>query len=278
MDPELERGRGSLTLLLLGVVLVVLNPISGAIAQRHWDPVNVWFWLQVLTAALIFVVGKIETHRARRLQTSAEEAELEARVETRVALADLLDPMANLLGELATAGPVRRQSLCAEAIQVILSAAANYIGPDRSRASWFELRRGPPRELIPVRSLGRTGSAQTHFRAGTVAGDATLSMVAENRVLICRDIDTEAPPGWDGGRERDYRTFISVSVFADLTPYGMLTLDALEVGDLMEDDLLTMRLLAKLLAAALATRDSATPDSATPGSATPGSAVVRGAS
>ncbi|MBA8795745.1 GAF domain-containing protein [Friedmanniella endophytica] len=258
MDPVTERQQttgSSVSLLVVGVLLVAFNPVAGAIASGQWRPGNLWFWFQVASAVLIFVVGKIETRRARRLQASAEEAELEARVETRVALADLLDPMANLLGELAGADAVGRRSLCAEAIQVILSAAANYIGPDRSRASWFELLPGPPETLVPVRSLGRTGSAQTTFVAGTVAGDATLAMVHENRSLICRDIDTEAPPGWDAERDRDYRTFISVSVFTNGVPYGMLTLDALEVGELTEDDLLTMTLLAKLLAAALAERD-----------------------
>ncbi len=249
---EKEKAEGEVTLVVIGLLLVILNPISGALAQEKFYPGNVWFWIQVVTAALIFAVGKVETSRARRLQETAETRELEARVETKIALADLLDPMATLLGQMGDADPADRRLLCSEAVQLILSSAANFLGPDRSRACWFVLEPGPPRRLAPTKSVGRTGSARTVFIEGTASGDAALAMVDHDETLICQDVLTDSPPGWNATRERDYRTFISVSVHANDTAYGMLTLDALEPGDLVEDDLLTLRLLAKLLAAALA--------------------------
>lgn len=79
-------------------------------------------------------------------------------------------------------------------------------------------------------------------------------MVLDGENRLCVDIDDEPPPGWDATKQRDYKTFISVSVTTMDTAYGMLTLDALEPGTLTKDDLHTLRLMASALAAALAQR------------------------
>ena len=67
---------------------------------------------------------------------------------------------------------------------------------------------------------------------------------------LCEDIDENPPPGWDTTKQHDYRTFISVSVIAGYTAYGMLTLDALEPGELTTEDKGLLRLMAGVLAAA----------------------------
>jgi len=251
---EHRRSAWGVNLLVLGLLLVILNPISGALAQGEFEPRSVWFWVQVSTAALIFLVGRVESARARAQQLAAESRELRARVETRVALADLLDPMANLLGEIAKAGDPDRRAMCSEAVQVSLAAAANFIGHDRSRANWYEIVDGPPRALELERSVGRSGSTHSVFVAGTEAGDAALALVDTDETLLCPDVVTDPPPGWDAQEERDFRSYLAVSVYADATPYGMLTLDAPDARAFTDEDLLTLRLLAKLLAAALAQR------------------------
>jgi GAF domain-containing protein len=254
MDQHRRKNAWGVNLLVLGLLLVILNPISGALAQDEFEARNVWFWVQVSTAALIFLVGRVESARARALQLAAESRELEARVATRVALADLLDPMANLLGEIARAEDQDRQAMCSEAVQVSLAAAASFVGHDRSRAGWYEIVDGPPRALTLERSVGRSGGTHSVFVAGTEFGDAVLDLVDTDDSVLWPDVVADPPPGWDPQQERDFRSFMAVSVYADATPYGMLTLDAPEARAFSEEDLLTLRLLAKLLAAALAQR------------------------
>jgi GAF domain-containing protein len=98
------------------------------------------------------------------------------------------------------------------------------------------------------------GEPTTTFEPGTAAGDAAINMVLAGENLLCENIDTEPPPGWDTSKERDYKTFISVAVAVADTAFGMLTLDALEAGDLTNDDLRMLGLLGSALAAALAQR------------------------
>ncbi len=139
----------------------------------------------------------------------------------------------------------------AQAIPLVLKTAAEFIGPDRSRACWFWLEPGPPKQLTPDQSAGRAGSPSTTFTEGTPSGDAAVGMVLADEDRLCEDIETSPPPGWDSTKQRDYRTFISVSVIAGDTAYGMLTLDALEPGDLTAEDKGLLRLMAGILAVAL---------------------------
>ena len=87
--------------------------------------------------------------------------------------------------------------------------------------------------------------------AGTTAGDAAIGLVLADEDLLCEDLESAPPLGWDLAKERDYRTFISVSVIAGDTAYGMLTLDAVEPGTLDVEDKALLRLMAGVLAVAL---------------------------
>ena len=88
------------------------------------------------------------------------------------------------------------------------------------------------------------------FTEGTQAGDDAIAMVENGGSRLCPNLDTHPPRGWDG-KDRDYKTFISVSVFADTTAYGMLTVDALHPGDLDERDVDLLTLMAGLVAIAM---------------------------
>ena len=91
----------------------------------------------------------------------------------------------------------------------------------------------------------------TTFTAGTPAGDAAIGLVLSDEDLLCEDLESAPPLGWDLSKERDYRTFISVSVIAGDIAYGMLTLDAVEPGTLDVEDKALLRLMAGVLAVAL---------------------------
>lgn len=79
-------------------------------------------------------------------------------------------------------------------------------------------------------------------------------MVLRDEDRLCEDIETDPPPGWDRSKQRDYGTFISVSVIAGDTAYGMLTLDALEPGELTKEEMRLLRLMSGALAVALSER------------------------
>ena len=70
---------------------------------------------------------------------------------------------------------------------------------------------GATGQLIPEDFAGRAGSPTTTFVEGTSAGDAAIDMVLADQDHLCEDIVTDPPQGWDSTKERDYRSFVSVS-------------------------------------------------------------------
>ncbi len=239
--------------LLVALVFVVLSPVAAAIARDSSGTKATLFVIaSVVLTGLAFLIPQVRQVIARRSGATAEEREIEARVETRVAMNDALDPILRLVGNLALEpDEVTRDQMRAQTIPLVLKTAAEFIGPARSRACWFKLEPGPPTRLDPTDFAGRAGSPSTTFVEGTPAGDAATGMVLADEDRLCEDILADAPPGWDSAKDRDYRTFISVSVIAGDTGYGMLTLDALGPGDLDTDDMGLLRLMAGVLAVAL---------------------------
>jgi hypothetical protein len=237
----------------VAVFFVVLSPLAGELARRSsGTAVTALVILSAVATGLAFLIPQARQIRASRSEATAEEREIEARVETRVAMNDALDPILRLLGNLAREpDEIIRNQLRAQAVPLVLKTAAEFIGPERSRACWFRLEPGPPPRLVPTDFAGRAGSPSTTFEAGTRSGDAAIGMVLADEDRLCEDILTDPPPGWDAARDRDYRTFISVSVIAGDTAYGMLTLDALDPGDLTVEDKGLLRLMAGVLAVAL---------------------------
>jgi transcriptional regulator with GAF, ATPase, and Fis domain len=243
--------------LVLAVACVVGSPVAAYAAQQSTgSTVALFFGIQLMLTGLAFLIPQARQLHARRGEVTAEQRELEARADTRAAVNDALDPILRQLGDIsAERSEAARERLIAQAIPFVLNAASNLIGSERSRACWFELTDESPPRLVPRLAAGRSGSPTTTFEAGTAAGDAAINMVLAGENRLCRNIETDPPPGWDSSKQRDYRTFISVTVAAGDTAFGMLTLDALEPGDLSNDDLHMLGLMASALAAALAQRE-----------------------
>lgn len=252
MSEELEHAR-AWRWILAALVFVALSPVAAALARTAsggWFAF--WVVVQMLATGLAFLIPQARQVLASRKGVTAEQREVEVRVETRVAMNDALDPILRLLGNLALEeDPEHREQLRAQAVPLVLATAAEFIGPDRSRACWFRLEQGPPLILVPAHAVGRAGSATTTFEGGTISGDATISMVLADEDRLCPDVETQPPPGWDATKQRDYRAFISVSVIARDAAYGMLTLDAVEPNTLTEEDKGLLRLMAGMLAVAL---------------------------
>ena len=250
---EPERGRSWLWV-VAGFVFVVVSAVAASLTRSAKDSAfTVWVVIQIVATGLAWLIPEVRQALTSRKQATAEQNEFEARVDTALRMNDALDPIMSLLGNLASERDQSvRNQFRAQAIPLVLKTAADLIGPDRSRANWFRLDEGPPKQLTPVEHAGRAGSPSTVFEEGTPAGDAAIGMVLQDEDRLCEDIAADPPPGWDATKARDYRTFISVSVIASDTAYGMLTLDAPEPGDLTRDDMRLLRFMAGALAIALA--------------------------
>lgn len=238
---------------LLALICVVIAPVAGVAANATTGKkAATLFVVQFVATGLAFLIPQVRQVRAERREVTAEEREIDARAETRLAMNDALEPVITLLGNLAVEPrKAERDKMKEKAITLVLTTAADLIGPERSRACWFRLDEGPPKQLVPAEHVGRAGSSTTTFVEGTPSGDAAIGMVLDDGDRLCEDIKTDPPPGWDSSKQRDYRTFISVSCIAGNSAYGMLTLDAPDPGDLTGEDKGLLRLMAGVLAAAL---------------------------
>lgn len=248
-----ERADRSWLWVVVAACFVVVAPVAAEMARRSTgETVTALTVVSIVATLLAFLIPQARQVLASRSTAGAEQRELEARVQTRVAMNDALDPILRLLGNVALEpDDIIRGQLRAQAIPLILKTAAEFIGPERSRACWFRLDAGPPAQLVPTDFAGRAGAPSTTFVEGTAAGDAAIDMVLDDQDRVCEDVLTDPPPGWDATREHDYRAFVSVSVIAGDTAYGMLTLDALDPASLSLEDKDLLRLMAGALAVAL---------------------------
>ena len=250
-----SQGRAAKTWpwIFTALVFVLLSPVTAALSRTASGGWLIFFIVaQVMATGLAFLIPQWRELTARRKEATAEEREIEARVDTRVAMNDALDPILHLLGNLSLEPKkVIRNQLRAQVIPLVLKTAAEFIGPDRARACWFKLEPGPPKRLDPTEFAGRAGAPSTIFVAGNAAGDAAVDMVLADEERLVHDVESDPPPGWDPSTNREYRTFIAVSVLAGDTAYGMLTLDALEAGSLTSEDMALLRLMARVLAVAV---------------------------
>lgn len=180
-----------------------------------------------------------------------------ARAAMRIAMEDALDPYVALLVQMADARGAERTRLRGEAIQLALTTLCQQAvlrDPDepatrRIRACLFILVEGPPRQLVPQSYAGRSGAPTVTFDDSTRAGQALLRNVEDGWVIASCTDDQRFTPWWDDVPA--YRTYAAGPVPGpDGRPVALLTLDALQPGDLDDIDLPLVRLFSHLLSLA----------------------------
>jgi hypothetical protein len=194
--------------------------------------------------------------RAARGRADAVAAARSARAAMRIAMEDALDPFAALLRQLAMAKGRERARLRGEAIQLTMTSIAQltaFGGPDdvdrprRLRVCFFALEPGPPRRLVPQSYAGRAGAPTVTFDETTRAGQFLLRVADSGWIIV--DDTGERPIWWD--EDRAHRTFAAGPVPGDGSPLGVITVDALEPGELVDLDLPLVRLMVHLLSLAI---------------------------
>jgi GAF domain len=207
----------------------------------------------VLTALAVGLPLRAE-HQARVRARTAEQIAEDAAARIQVVLTDTLEPLIYLIGKIADQPRWSRGrelvELQGQAKAVVLSVAAEVPGANRLRACFFELVDNRQTRLEPAGFHGRAEAPRNTLQAGTPLGDFALDLLARRGDYFSPDVHTDCPPGWDP-RDHAYRTFIVVAVATEERPFGILTVDGLNVGDLTEADVVVVRVLARLLAVAL---------------------------
>jgi hypothetical protein len=197
--------------------------------------------------AYLLPVNYARLERAERL--AARDLATKAVADYKLQVHDMLIPLSTLVTDILVETGQGRRNGQHTLRQLVVDLAAQNIGPERTRACFFEFSDGPPRMLTRPNWHGRNQNPRPCFQENTPEGNYVFSTVDRRGWILVKDVDTAQLPGWTGKAE--YKTFICVTVCSEKHIYGMLTLDSLQAGDLNDDDLLLMRLLAQLLATGL---------------------------
>lgn len=161
-----------------------------------------------------------------------------------------LTPLVTTLNRVIDGDTAQRRRGEAEGLKVALAVAKDVIGPGSVRACWYELTEDQS-QLVPRDHAGRPRRPRRSFLAGTPRGDQALKLVLDDDVRFVDDVHEDATFLVDPDHPGEYRTYIACSVSSATVPFGMLTLDSSEAGDLTEADADTLHLVGALLGAIL---------------------------
>lgn len=227
--------------------------LAGALSGRAHGPGRVV--LIVLGAGLTFVAAALplwQHRRASDARADAIAAAEAARVRMRVTLNDALEPLVHVISELAETPMPSKARRRGEAIQFTVNTIAALTDADRVRVCFFRLDLGPPAGFHLDAFTGRAGAPDAPLRPGSRGSDAAMRMLRDGRWVLIDDLARRpAPFTWDHTPE--YRTALVGPVNRAGLPIGLVTLDALQPGELARADLGVLRLLAELLGIALTT-------------------------
>lgn len=202
-----------------------------------------------IVAALAAAADRIADWHVKRESEFEEEAERSAVNNTLTALLGLLDSTRDIAFR---EGAARAAALDTLRSQLAQSAA---IAPTASdvRASYYLLARDDDgwRRLYDPKSRGRGDEASTEF----VEQDdpdhpiwRTMS-ARDSDCVIYKEPDADPRVDWSS---KPYKTFVSVPIQADSVVFGMISVNAPQVGDLTEVDRLAVIAMARVMAATLA--------------------------
>lgn len=205
------------------------------------------FWWIVSTVAATLAKVLFDSLRSSRAITSAEDVTWR----THLAISDSFGPLLGGVARLVSANKRDREQHRSRLIALIVTAAANTVGPDTGvRAAFYRFQTDPDENVVRmtlVESVGRADPPRTTFEANTEAGNALITELLADRPQFCEDVAEDPPPGWDG-QTRAYRTYLSVPVRGSDRILGMLAVDAPQPRDLSEErDQPVLRVLARML-------------------------------
>lgn len=188
------------------------------------------------------------------LQEWGSRASQHEAAQTIVLSGDALSPMLQLIAEMPAMTNSKRSTHLTAVMQNALGAI-QLLFPDipRLRASVF--RQGH-HGMDAVAHMGRS-HPPGNFVRGTPRGDHALALVDNRASRRVDDVELEADLKEEGGPPRAYRSFVSAAIFNEHKAFGMLSVDAPDVGAFDETDEEALRLIARVLAVAFSIADPA---------------------
>jgi len=206
-----------------------------------------------LSALLAFVLPARQLAVERRTRDAAERLAEDAVATYKVKVHDMLIPLSLTVGEVVAAGRAAERHDAQLALrQMAVAFAAENVGPERSRACYYQLTGSAPRRHVDLKNWhGRHKVPRASFAENSPRGELVMDIITSRDARLVENVDAAGMPGWTPG-ESEYKTFICAAVFAGRRVFGILTVDSLHPGDLSEDDLDMARLFAQLLATGLA--------------------------
>jgi hypothetical protein len=206
-----------------------------------------------LSAVLAFALPTRQLAAARRSRDAAEQLASEAVATYKVKVHDMLIPLSLTVGDAVGAHRAAERHDVQQALrQMAVAFAAENVGPERSRACYYQLGGSAPRRHVDLKNWhGRHKVPRRSFAEQSPRGALVMDIIAARDARLVENVDEADLGGWSSGAS-EYKTFICAAVFAGRRVFGILTVDSLRPGDLTEDDLDMARLFAQLLAIGLA--------------------------
>lgn len=154
-------------------------------------------------------------------------------------LGDVIVPISEKIGQIAKANGLKdKRELKASLTTLIVGTAAKHLGEERARAMYYEL---DGTSLVLRDFLGRGDRPRSPIVLGRNNGTEIHKMVRTCKAIHMTDL----PEG------KEYRSFVSVSVFVGNRAIGMLNIDSPGPNDIAESHVAYAKALAQLLAAGL---------------------------
>jgi hypothetical protein len=246
--------------IILTGVGTALSFIAQIILSEHFT-----FWWRLcisafgtICASTAVIVPLIQQRMNEQTLQDAEHATQTGRLAAYTELQDSLAPAASVLASIACEETeAGRMQLKSSLKQAMVHLAVEELGPKRTRSCFYDYVKGPPPSLKCNGNWAGRATAPQDYTTKNLIGRIALTMVGRREYSFRPDLDADPPPGWP--TDRDYKTYIAVTVETGPWIFGMLTLDSLKAGDLAEGDVRQMRLLASLLASGLAINANTAP-------------------
>lgn len=187
--------------------------------------------------------------RAREDAESVAEAAVTA---NRLALRATLLPLTDIFDRVITAPDESTRMEAKGAMKHAVTNSVVQLGEvPLSRSCYFDYERdGTEGKLVCRIYAGRDAKPRTEFSSADPRYAEVFQLLEERQSELREDTEIGEPPRFP--RSRDYRTYISVPVATSAEIFGLLTLDALQAGQLKQEHEREMLLLAQLLGIALA--------------------------
>ena len=171
-----------------------------------------------------------------------DEAQTYETSQLSIAISDAIQPMADWVAAMPTQPLVKRKNTLTKVMGRACTGAI-LLFQEVTNIRVVIYRLNEDRDTLVVDQHHGRAKKPGSFKKGDLGrGDAAFEMLTSGEPLF----EPDAPPG------RSYRTFIAAPIAADGRGYGMLTIDAPNVGDLSESDMSLVVVLATLLAIAFA--------------------------